>query len=300
MNGRTILHIIIGSMTLILLVTACSSAPKDQPPPRATATEAAKFAEYGNSFFSEAQYKKAAEMYTLAMNSYIRIDDQLGTAMCYNALGKTYLAQAETEKAKRMFQSAVSTLHIFKPIETAGPKIKAVAAETYNNLGEFSFRFKKYEEALTWFEKGILLLEPDQNDTTAMAVLRHNRGTVYRAQDRLKQAQKEFSQALEINTKQENFIEIASNHYMLGVIALQENRIDEAIQHAQTALEYDKMMENSVGIGHDLFLLGRSTVTAGEHEVGIEYLQRAQTIFAALELDRERKKVLQYLEGNKL
>ena len=54
---------------LLVLGAACSSAPKDQPPPRSTALEAAKFAEYGNTFFNEARYAEAAEMYSLAMNS---------------------------------------------------------------------------------------------------------------------------------------------------------------------------------------------------------------------------------------
>src|SRR6056297_2747828 len=91
---------------LLLVWTACSSAPKDQPPPRSTALEAAKFAEYGNSFFNEARYAEAAEMYSLAMNSYIRIDDQLGSAICYNALGKTFLAQGIDAQALQMFTAA--------------------------------------------------------------------------------------------------------------------------------------------------------------------------------------------------
>lgn len=285
---------------LVFFSTGCSSTPKNQPLPRSTALEAEKFAEYGNSFFNEARYEKAAEMYTLAMNNYIRIDDQLGTTICYNALGKTYLAQGATESAERMFQSAVATLHIFQPIDTADETVKKAAAETYNNLGEFSFRFGEYSKALTWFDKGIELLEPKHATSEAMAVLRHNRGTVFRVQKKLDRARKEFNSALEINTQKENLIEIASNHYMLGVVALQQNQFDTAVYHAQTALEYDKLSEHSVGIGHDLFLLGRGTIEAGENEAGMEYLQRAQTIFTALELDGEREKVVEYLRRNNL
>jgi tetratricopeptide (TPR) repeat protein len=278
---------------------ACSSAPKDQPPPRSTALEAAKFAEYGNSFFNEARYEKAAEMYTLAMNSYIRIDDQLGTAICYNALGKTFLAQGAVEKAQRMFAAAAETLTIFEPIPTAAPNVKKTAAETYNNLGEFAYRAGNVSTALQWFEQGIKLLEESEKELAdALAILLHNRGSVYRARGDFAAARQEFQRALEINTNRKNFIEIASNHYMLGVIALQTENYSAAVRYAQSALEYDKLSENSVGIGHDLFLLGRSQIASGNREVGREYLVRARTIFATLELERDYKKVVEYLQRN--
>lgn len=278
---------------------ACSSAPKDQPTPRSTALEAAKFAEYGNSFFNEARYEKAAEMYTLAMNSYIRIDDQLGTAICYNALGKTFLAQGAVEKAQRMFESAAETLTIFEPIAAATPDVKEAAAETYNNLGEFAYKAGNADTALQWFEQGIVLLEEGEKELDdALAILLHNRGSVYRARGDLTAAQQEFQRALEINTKRENLIEMASNHYMLGVIALQTEKYGAAVRHSNTALEYDKLMENSVGIGHDLFLLGRSEIAAGSTATGREYLMRARNIFAALKLERDYEKVVEYLQRN--
>ncbi len=285
---------------VLLVWTACSSAPKDQPPPRSTALEAAKFAEYGNTFFNEARYAEAAEMYSLAMNSYIRIDDQLGTAVCYNALGKTFLAQGESEKAKRMFESAADTLTIFSPVASAAPEVRQAAAETYNNLGEFAYNAGQLNEALQWFEEGIALLEDEKELADALAILLHNRGSVYRAQKDLDAARRQFERALEINTERNNRIEIASNHYMLAVIALQTQNTGGAVRHAQTALQYDKLTENSVGIGHDLFLLGRAELAAGNREVGTEYLRRARSIFAALELDRDYEKVVEYLQRNNL
>jgi len=134
----------------------------------------------------------------------------------------------------------------------------------------------------------------------ALAILLHNRGSVYRARNELDAARQQFERALEINTERKNRIEIASNHYMLAVIALQRQNTDEAVRHAATALEYDKVSENSVGIGHDLFLLGRAEVAAGNRDVGTEYLRRARSIFAALELERDHEKVVEYLQRNNL
>jgi tetratricopeptide (TPR) repeat protein len=288
------------AVLFVLLITACSSAPKQQEPPRAAALEASKFAGYGNSFYTEARYEKAAEMYTLALNSYIRIDDQLGATICYNALGKTFLAQGHTEKAEQMFQAAASSLTTFRPVDEAEPKVKKAAAETYNNLGELAFRSERHSEALNWFEKGITLIANTEDSAETLAILLHNRGAVYRAQNQLEKARKEFEEALAINRKLDNLLEIASNHYMLGVIALQEHSLERAVDHAKRALEFDKLSENSVGIGHDLFLLGRSHIQMEETERGREYLQRACNIFAALELDREHEKVVEYLQGNNL
>ncbi|MFW5711848.1 MAG: tetratricopeptide repeat protein [Spirochaetota bacterium] len=285
---------------LLLVWAGCSSAPKDQPQPRSTALEAAKFAEYGNTFFNEARYTEAAEMYSLAMNSYIRIDDQLGSSICYNALGKTFLAQGESEKAQRMFESAADTITIFSPLSSAAPKVKQAAAETYNNLGEFAYKTGKLNAALQWFEEGIALLEDEKELADALAILLHNRGSVYRARNELDAARQQFERALEINTKRDNRIELATNHYMLAVIALQRQNTDAAIRHAQTALEHDKLSENSIGIGHDLALLGRAQIAAGNRESGAEYLRRARSIFAALELDGDYQKVVEYLQRNNL
>lgn len=298
---RRPLYYLLTGLVLIWLgaLGGCSSAPKDQPPPRSTALEAAKFAKYGNTFFNEARYEKAAEMYTLAMNNYIRIDDQLGRAICYNALGKTYLAQDAVEKAQRMFESAAETLTIFEPVAAAAPDVKEAAAETYNNLGEFAYKAGNADTALQWFERGIVLLEEEEKaHENALAILLHNRGSVYRARGDLTAAQQEFQKALEINTKRENLVEMASNHYMLGVVALQTENYSAAVRHAETALDYDKLIENSVGIGHDLFLLGRSEIASGRTEVGREYLMRARNIFAALKLERDYEKVVEYLQRN--
>lgn len=284
----------------VCLLAACSSAPKEQAPPRATALEAAKFAEYGNSFFNEARYAEAAEMYTLAMNRYIRIDDQLGTAICYNALGKTFLAQGDSEQARRMFASAGRTLTIFEPVSAADPEVQQAAAETYNNLGELAYKAGRLSTALQWFDKGIVLLEGEKDLASALAILLHNRASVLRARNELESARKELLRALEINTEYDNVNEMASNHYMLGVIALQQQETVEAVRHAETALEYDKLTENSVGIGHDLALLGRSEVAAGNREAGAEYLRRARNIFATLKLDTDYEKVVEYLQRNNL
>lgn len=284
----------------VLLITACSSAPKQQEPPRATALEASKFAGYGNTFYTEARYEKAAEMYTLALTSYIRIDDQLGKTVCYNALGKTFLAQGYTKEAEQMFQAAASSLTTFSPVDEAKLQVKKAAAETNNNLGELAFHSGRHSEALDWFERGMSLIADTENSTATLAILLHNRGTVYRAQNQLDKARREFEEALALNSKMDNLLEIASNHYMLGVIALQQQSLERAVDHAKKALEYDKLTENSVGIGHDLFLLGRSHIQMEETETGKEYLQRARTLFAALELDREHEKVVEYLQRNNL
>ena len=288
------------AVLFMLLISACSTAPKQQEPPRATALEASKFAGYGNSFYTQARYEKAAEMYTLALNSYIRIADQLGATICYNALGKTFLAQGYIEKAEQMFQAAASSLSTFRPVDEADPKVKKAAAETYNNLGELAFRSDRYSEALNWFEKGMSLIADTEDSAETLAILLHNRGTVYRAQKQLEKAQREFEEALAINRNLDSLLEIASNHYMLGVVALQQQNLESAVDHAKKALEFDKLTENSVGIGHDLFLLGRSYIQMEDTETGMEYLQRARTIFAVLELDGEYEKVVEYLQRNNL
>jgi len=278
---------------ILILHTSCSSAPKDVEPETPAAVEASKFADFGNSFFNQARYTQAIEMYQLALDRYIRIDDQRGTVSAYNSLAKTYLAMGGTPEAEAMLQSALKALRSGGFIEQDDAGLRSAASETYNNYGELEYARGNYSDALDWFDEGLKMVSRDI-DPDAYAVLLHNRGTVLYRRNQVEDARREFESSLAINREQENFYEIASNHYMLAVLDIRTGDIDKALVHAESALSYDRMTENSPGIGHDLFLLARIEDLRGNKDAAAGYLDRAESIFRTIGLSSAEESVKEY------
>jgi len=278
---------------LLLLPLACSSAPKKSEPETPTASQAAKYAEFGNSFFNESRFTQAADMYLLALDRYIRIDNQFGVVSSYNSLGKTYLALGEIQKAETILQSALKILESLDVADNKNDELRSLASETYNNYGELIYAAGDYSGSQVWFERGLAEVEDDVN-RKAYAILLHNRGTVRFKLGEYEKAKEDISKALKINKDLGYFYEIASNHYMLAVLSIKEQMLDEAYRNASIALDYDREMENSTGIAHDLFLLGRLEIMRGNREKGISYLERSYRIFESLNLEAERQMVLEY------
>ena len=134
MNYHTRLYRVVRTligMTIVFMIvlhTSCSSAPKDVEPETPGAVEASKFADFGNSFFNQARYTQAIEMYQLALDRYIRIDDQRGTVSAYNSLAKAYLAMGGTTEAEAMLQSALKALRSGELIEQDDAGLRSAAS----------------------------------------------------------------------------------------------------------------------------------------------------------------------------
>ncbi len=280
-------------LCMLAFCTSCSSAPKDAEPETPGAVEASKFSDFGNSFFNQARYAQALEMYQLALDRYIRIDDQQGAVAAYNSLAKTYLATGSTAQAEAMLQSALNALTSGGLIEQDDTALRSIAAETYNNYGELEYARDNYSEALDWFNEGLKLVSRDIAPD-AYAVLLHNRGTVLYKQDRIEEARREFTNSLSINSEQDNLYEIASNHYMLAVLDIRTGSIDNALLHAESALSFDRRTENSPGIGQDLFLLARIEDLRGNTDSAAGYLDRAESIFRTIGLSSAEESVREY------
>jgi len=272
---------------------SCSSAPKDVLPETPTAAEAGKFADFGNSFFNEARYAQAADMYILALDRYIRIDNQNGVLSAYNSLAKTYLAMGKLSEAYSLLQSALKILESGGSLDRKDTDMRSLAAETFNNYGEMEYARGETAEALDWFNRGLDLTSME-TDPDARAVLLHNRGTALYKLNDFDGARTDIQAALDINTYLENFYELASNHYMIAVLNIQARLPEKALSQAQTALDYDRKTENSPGIAQDLFLLARIEYSLDNSAQALDYLNRAAKIFETLAFDTEIRKTAEF------
>lgn len=270
--------LLLSVVCLSMLHFSCSSAPKEVEPDTPGAGEAAKYAEFGNSFFNQARYQQAVEMYRLALDRYIRIDNQLGAISAYNALAKTFLAMGNTEEAELMLQSSLRVLKGLSPFKPEDSGLRSAAAEAYSNYGELEYIRGDYPQALDWFDQGLTLIAA-KSDPDGYAILMHNRGTALHKLEREAEARQSIAEALKINLANDNLYEIASNYYMLAVLDLNADSVERALEHALEALAYDRSTENSPGIAQDLFILARIEDSRRNTERADGYLDRAEAIF---------------------
>ena len=286
------------SLLLLLLLTlsSCSSAPKRKEPVKEISKAASEYAVFGNKFYRQGRYKEAEEMYLYSLEHYKRIDKRAGIIQSYNSLGKTYLATGRIDLASRLFDSAI---RMVSDIEEEGSlpseEVQLLKAESYNNIGENYLSRGEEEEALEYFSSGIEALA-DLDEPKELAILLHNRGSVYKSQGKYRRARSDLQQALEMNSREKRYREMASNHYMLCATASQENDFTAARSHGLEALKLDKKTENSVGIAQDLIALGRIASKQGKNEPAGSYYIRAYRIFDSLKLENEAEKCIEYLE----
>jgi tetratricopeptide (TPR) repeat protein len=275
-------------LLLWLPLSGCSSVPDERPPEGRIKGQAQKYVESGNALYGQARFAEALDMYQLALDRYIRIDDLAGSARAYNAIGSVYQAIGREAEAEELFRRA---LHTVRPPGTAAsdelsPEETAAAAAALGNLAEVAYGRDTPDDALAFIARGLELAAGD-GYPAERAVLLHNRGTIRKRQGELNTAREDLLRALELNRKQQRYGEMATNHYMLGSIALQRGNPEEAREHLLRALELDRRMEHSIAIVYDLRALAEIAEVLGEEARAREYARRAAQIYESLGLAGE-------------
>ena len=267
----------------LLLGAGCSSLPKETEPQGKLAEKGSKYLETGNSLFRQARFGEALDMYDLALESYIKIDDIQGIARSYIAAGSVYHMLGGDEQAERLLLRALAV--VTPPGESEErSRFPGAAAEALGGLAEVAYMRGELEQALEYIERGMRLIDSGEF-SREKAVLLHNRGTVRRAQGELPAAEEDLRRALELNRKSRRYGEMASNHYMLAAAAQKRKKPEEARDHLLRALELDRRTEHSIGIAYDLRALSGIAGELGDEEQEKEYRRRAERLFQSLGLD---------------
>ena len=305
----TALHTVFAAVVLTILmlsVSGCSSSPKKEEPAREISSAASEYAVFGNKFYRQGNYRQAEEMYLYSLEYYKRIDNRSGMVRSYNSLGKTYLAENKPKEAKRLFDAA---LRVVTRIEEQGDGAAAergkkgatsqnhvdlLKAETLNNLGELALFENDVDRAMQLFQRGIETISERKNPSE-LAILLHNRGSVYKQLGQYERAEEDLLAALDMNKKQDLYQEMASNYYMLSSSASRQGDFSRARKYGLKALELDKRTENSVGIAQDLIALGQIAEKEGRSDAAVVYYIRAYRIYESLQLENGVKKIVEYL-----
>lgn len=276
---------------MLLALTGCSSAPEQAPGITDRKDQAQQYLQSGRDHFSKASYDKAMQFYNLAMEESLLIDDGIGVARAQNAIGEVYLSLSDTNTAGDRFARA---LEIATRI---GDDLLIV--QTLSNQGKLELQNRENDAALALFDQAAGVIDragPRVSGILAeAAVIYHNVGVAHYRLSEREEAESYFRRSLSYNTELSRFREIASNYYMLALLARESGDTEGAIAYAAEALTADKLVENSRGIADDLRLLGSLEKLAGNMQAATTYWERAVPVYRLLNLNETATSILREL-----
>ncbi len=268
--------------SLLLAVSACSSAPAASDTVSTTKTQAAQDSSYGEAYLHQGRYELALQFYTQSLNEYTSVDDRDGVVQSYNAIGTTYLAMGSLDKAEEVLVRARSLSR------NAGAPLLTVSSI---NLGELYLAKGSSQQALDVLQEALGL--PVASRTPAQtAVLYHDLGTAQRDLGDAAKALESYSFSLDANLKAKRTEMAAADYYMIASVHSREGRFDEAEKNASLALEMVKKIESSPGIAKDLYALGLISVKRKDMAAAYDYFQRSYYVNVTLGFTSEMKKAL--------
>ena len=289
MNNRTdsgmIMKYLTAAFLAAILSVSCSSLPKDekQTPASEVKNLAAAHAASGNSYYIKGNYEMAQNFFIMSRDLNLSVDNRKGLAESYNSLGKLYLAWGRKEAAVENFKRArtiADELHL--------PEL---SAQCLAHRGEMALMDGDIQQALDFFEEGLLLVNPKDHPIVT-AVLYHNLAGAYKKQEEYEKAVESVMIAINLNEKADQYSELGANHYLLSSLYSKQGNFDLALENSEKALENDKLVENSLGIGQDLNALGMISIKKEDYENAHEYFLRAFLVYESMGIIPKMKQVL--------
>lgn len=230
----------------------------------------------------------------------------LGETEAYFALGKAYLNVGETEQSLNSLQQGLNASSKIKTLSTRGTK---AIANIYNSMGNTSFNFSKYKEALGYYTKALKLREvikdsigviasynnlglihyikgdykqalqnyfislkkaEEINDEKGMALAYNNIGKVYMDQGQLDNAFVYFTKALEKAKKKNIPSSISAASYNIADILISKKKYEAALVNANIAYSIGKQTNNNINMANALDLMGQIYLSLKNYDKALE------------------------------
>jgi len=259
-------------LAAVVVLAACSSAPKKPGEATDVKNRAAEAALSGNTYYRQGRYDLALQFFTQALNENLSVDNEAGVVESYNSIGRVYLAVGMHAEAGAAFVKANAIA-----VRLGGEPLFVTA----NNLGELALRRGDARGALEIFER---VIGGSQKDVSPQqrAQLYHNLGSAYKATGDLDRAMEWLEKALTIDLDGKLHEEAAADYYMIASVHSKRGDYASAARNAELALEYDKRTENALGVVKDLAALGRIALKAADPAAAYGYFERSRLAAVAL------------------
>ncbi|WP_020614186.1 tetratricopeptide repeat protein [Sediminispirochaeta bajacaliforniensis] len=263
-------------LATVVLLSACSSLPKEQPPAKGKKAQAADFASFGKEYFTEGRYKDALTFFSYALRQQVLADNREGIIDSYFDIGRCRLELKEFEEARQAFSDGLMLA------EKEGLVGKQARGKIL--LGEFYLATDDEKKAGILLQEASEILPSDEKQyTRERAVAYHDRGILMRRQGDLEKAEEFLISSLAINRREKAREEEANNLYMLASVATASRQYEKADELLQEALLIDRALERSLAIADDLYAIAIVAEKRNDNDEAYTSFSQCFMIYQAME-----------------
>ncbi len=194
--------------------------------------------ELGRTYRNTSQYTKAIAFHEQALRIANRIDDLEFRVMSLNNLGVVYRRISSIRTAMDYNQQA---LELAETVKNPSRSLKRSINVSYNCIGNLYQMLKQYGEAISYFEKS-LILEAELDNPLGIAINHQNIGECQEAQGELEKALDNYRTSLKFNEEIDNSMGRVICRTSIAQIYLKQDRSEEAERLLDETLPLSKKL----------------------------------------------------------
>jgi tetratricopeptide (TPR) repeat protein len=265
----------IGIFVIFILMTGCSSLPKDAEPVRDSYEAAEELYRLGMKQYDQGLYESAAKNLESALYKYAALDTRAELVNSALSMGKCVLALGETDRALKIYMTSLSFAG-----DLDEPEIVRDAA---NHIANLFLALNDLEATEEWLE-----YEDNIKDESAVTAEYYRiAGTLQKRRGKLDEALRFYDKALAIEQLLPDVSHIGINYYLRASAYSLKGDYTSSEEALLKALEYDKFFELLPGIASDLQALG--TVLEKQNRISEAVLYYARARLSWVNLGRKQR-----------
>ncbi len=289
-------------LIVLLLLTACSSAPKRSMQVSTIYSSAAEMIESANGSILTGEYEKAAFFLTAAENQAMSIDNYdllsaVALARCSLCLSynppKIEQAENQVTLAQSYIKNCTNPVKQKSIVELSRVRVEVAKAGLDQDGSAVS-----YTSLLSKLEENKKGVKGDPYYETQFVEVS---GDVYKLGGKYADADKAYTAAAKGFTDNRYLSEIGICWYKAAQVRSLGGNKDSALAAMEQAIYYDRAAENSMALGTDYYAVGlillKGNPNATEKQKAIDSFNHSADIFTSIKMDDLAKRSREAANG---
>lgn len=224
------------------------------------------FFKIGDSLFKISNFKTAFQVFNQALEYFVKFNDKVGVAKCYNNLGNTCMYLGDNKKAIEYQEKSLKVrLEI-------GDKIGI--SRSYGSLGFAYYNLGDFKKAIEYHKQSLKIIK-EIGDKTGLSICYGNLGNAYVRLDDYKKAIEYNEKSLAI-AKEIGFKKVEAGCYInLGCAYHELGDDKKAIEFYEKSIKIKLEIGDKSGESIVYANLGVSYEKLGDYKKAIEYYEKS-------------------------
>ena len=236
------------------------------------------YSDLGSGILQKGDLEESRALYLKSLQLRLGVQDSLGMAKSYNALGFIHQRKYESDSAIKYFLLA---LPIFQKSDA-----QLNAATVLNNLGVIYQNLSNYEKAKEAYEESVSIRE-QLGDVRGTIASYNNLGTVYKYLRDFENAERYFQKALKGSIELGDLMNQAMTYRIYGAFLMEKGDMEKLESLARKGLEVAKQVNSQYDIASIEHALGVALNAKGNYSEAKGYLLSAASSFQAQGSDED-------------